>query len=181
MSLYEIVLIGIGLGMDAFSVSICKGLAMKDMSWKKAIVVGLYFGTFQALMPILGFCIGIKFQKIIEGIGNWIAFAILSIIGINMIRETNKAEVETINDSINIKTMLILALATSIDALAVGATFAILKYNIINATITIGIITFIMSLFGVKIGNVLGERLKDSAEKLGGAILISIGVKLLIA
>ena len=181
MSLYEIVLIGIGLGMDAFSVSICKGLAMKEMNWKKAIAVGMYFGTFQALMPIFGFIIGMKFQNIIEGIGNWIAFAILSLIGINMIREANKDEFETINDSINIKTMLVLALATSIDALAVGATFAILKYSIINAAITIGIITFIMSLFGVKIGNLLGEKLKDSAEKLGGAILISIGVKLLIA
>ena len=180
MNYFEILLIGIGLGMDALSVSVCKGLAMKKMNWNKAIKIGLYFGLFQALMPVLGFTLGVKFQKIVESLSHWISFGLLEIIGINMIREALKNENSSLDDNVTLKEMLVLAIATSIDALAVGITFAILKVNIITTAIIIGITTFLMSVLGVKIGNKLGSKLKYKAEILGGIILITIGIKLLI-
>lgn len=180
MSFFEILLIGIGLGMDALSVSICKGLAMKKMNWKKSIIIGLYFGTFQALMPILGFFIGTNFQYLVDKISQLVAFFLLTIIGINMIRESWKNENKQINDSVKFNSMIILALATSIDALTAGISLAILKVNILNTSIIIGIATFIMSVCGVKVGNLIGEKIRGKAEVLGGIILITMGIKVLI-
>ena len=180
MSLIEIILIGIGLAMDAFAVSICKGLAMKKMSWKNAIIIAGYFGIFQAIMPLIGFLLGTRFAGAIEKVDHWIAFILLTVIGINMIKEALKSTEESMNDKIDVKTMLILAIATSIDALAVGITFAFLKVNILISIIIIGTITFIISLIGVKLGNVFEGKLKDKAEILGGIILIGIGLKILL-
>lgn len=180
MSILEIILIGIGLAMDAFAVSICKGLAMKKMNWKSAIIIALYFGIFQAVMPLIGFLLGTNFANAIQNIDHWIAFILLSVIGLNMIKEAIHPSDENMNDRIDIKTMLILAIATSIDALAVGITFAFLKVNIFTSISIIGIITFIISLIGVKIGNVFENKLKNKAEILGGIILILIGLKILL-
>ena len=180
MKFYEIVLIGIGLGMDAFSVSISKGLDMKSMNWNKAIIVGTYFGLFQAVMPIIGFYLGMNFQFIIRKYSSIIAFVILSLIGINMIIETIKNKHEKIDASIDFKSMFVLSLATSIDALAVGITLAILNMRIFEISVIIGIITFGMSVLGVKIGFILGEKLKNSAGLMGGSILIMIGIKMLV-
>lgn len=180
MSLIEIILISIGLGMDAFAVAICKGLAMKKMNWKKAIIIAIYFGTFQAIMPFVGYMLGIRFEKAIEEIDHWIALILLSAIGINMIKEGIKKEKENIDDDIRFKKMIVLAIATSIDALAVGVTFAFLRVKIITPLISIGAITFIMSFIGVKIGNYFKDKFKEKAEILGGIILIMMGVKILI-
>lgn len=181
MSLIEIVLIGIGLGMDAFSVSICKGLEMKEMNWKKANLIGAYFGFFQALMPILGFMCGKNLKETLNSITHIISFSILSTIGIKMIYDTIKKESHTVSDSLKFKEMIILSLATSIDALAVGVSFAILEVKILRTTLIIGIITFAMSALGVKIGNTIGKKLEYKAEILGGVILIAIGIKILIS
>ncbi len=180
MKFYETLLISIGLGMDAMAVSICKGLAMKKMDWKKATIIGLYFGIFQMIMPIIGYILGSKFEKIIESMDHWIAFGLLLIIGLNMIKEGIRNKTENIDDKVDFKTMIILAIATSIDALAVGVSFALLKVKIFVPSIIIGIITFIMSIIGVKVGNVFEDKLKDKAEILGGIILILIGIKIVI-
>lgn len=180
MSLLEIILISIGLAMDAFAVAICKGLAMKHGSTKKGIIIALYFGIFQALMPFIGFILGIKFEKAIEILDHWIAFILLSAIGINMIKESLKNENNNIDDDVSFKSMFILALATSIDALAVGVTFAFLRVEIIIPLISIGVITFAISFLGVKIGNKFGSRLKNKSEILGGIILIFMGLKILL-
>lgn len=180
MSIIEIILISIGLGMDAFAVSICKGLSMKKMNWKKAFIIGAYFGVFQALMPFIGYELGINFKDAIQEIDHWIAFFLLASIGINMIREALKKEDDDANDDVGFKTMIVLALATSIDALAVGVTFAFLEVQIIIPIIMIGIITFAMSVIGVKIGNYFKDKFKDKAEILGGIILIGMGAKILI-
>ena len=166
--------------MDAFAVAICKGLSMSKMNWKKASIIGLYFGGFQALMPLIGYLLGINFQEKITSIDHWIAFILLGIIGINMIKEAISKDSEKQNDSIKFKDMLILAVATSIDALAVGITFAFLKVNILLAISLIGIITFIISVFGVKIGNVFGDKYEKKAEFAGGIILILLGTKILL-
>ena len=181
MNCIEILLIGIGLGMDAMSVSICKGLSMQKMEWKKAIVIGLYFGFFQALMPFLGFTLGAKFHNLIDNLSHWIAFGMLEVIGGNMIIQSFKSDEEKIGDDIKFKEMIVLAIATSIDALAVGVTFAILEVNIIKTSIIIGITTFVMSVLGVKIGKGLSGKLKYNAEILGGIILITMGIKILIS
>ena len=180
MSLLEIILIGIGLAMDAFAVSICKGLSMKKMNWKKAIIVGLYFGFFQGLMPVIGYFLGTNFESYITSIDHWIAFILLATIGINMLKEAFSKDCEDNNDSVDFKTMIILAIATSIDALAVGITFAFLKTNILISTIIIGILTFVISLIGVKLGNKFGDKYERKAEVVGGLILILIGVKILL-
>lgn len=180
MGLVELIVLSIGLAMDAFAVAICKGLSMTKMKWKNAIIIAAYFGVFQALMPILGFLLGINFQNKITKIDHWIAFILLLGIGVNMITEALSNEKEESNDSIKFKDMLILAIATSIDALAVGITFAFLKVNIILSSSLIGIITFIISMIGVKIGNVFGDRYKQKAELSGGIILILLGVKILL-
>ena len=180
MGVLEIVLIAIGLAMDAFAVSICKGLSMKKMSWKKALIVALYFGLFQGLMPVIGFLLGTSFESLVTKIDHWIAFGLLMIIGINMLKEAFGNESENCNDNVDFKTMVVLAIATSIDALAVGITFAFLKTNIILAALVIGIITFAICIIGVKIGNKFGDKYERKAETVGGLILIFIGIKILL-
>lgn len=182
MSLLEIVLIGVGLSMDAFAVSICKGLAVKKLYIKQAFIVGLYFGGFQALMPLIGYGLGVSFCNQIENYDHWVAFILLVLIGINMIREGcgGCEEGEECCPIFSLKAMLVLAIATSIDALAVGVTFAFLGINIFIAIAVIGITTFVISIAGVKIGNVFGARYKSKAEIVGGVILILIGVKILL-
>lgn len=176
----EILLISIGLAMDAFAVSICKGLSFKTMSWKKAIIVGLYFGFFQALMPLIGYFLGATFESVVTKVDHWIAFILLGIIGINMIKEAFGNDEENQNDKVDFKTMIMLAIATSIDALAVGITFAFLKVNMVIATIMIGIVTFGICVIGVKIGNKFGDKYERKAEVVGGLILIFMGIKILL-
>ena len=166
--------------MDSFAVAICKGLAMKNMQMRKAIIIGLYFGIFQAVMPIIGYFLGVNFQNVIEKIDHWIAFVFLGAIGVNMIKHAFSKEEEHFDENVNFKTMVVLAIATSIDALAVGITFAFLKVNIILAVNIIGIIAFILSIIGVKIGNVFGNKYERISEICGGCILIFMGVKTLI-
>lgn len=180
MSLLEILLISIGLAMDAFAVSICKGLAMRKMNWKKAIIIGLYFGIFQAIMPIIGYYIGGSFQSLVTNIDHWIILGLLVFIGGNMIKESFENEKAEANDNIDIKTMMILAIATSIDALAVGITFAFFEIDLISVVLAIGIITFILSVIGVKIGNKFGAKYERKSEFVGGLILIIIGIKVLM-
>ena len=180
MDILEILLIAIGLAMDAFTVSICKGLSMKKMSWKKAIIVGLYFGIFQALMPIIGYFLGSTFEDLVTHIDHWIAFVLLVAIGRNMLKEAFANHSENCNDNVDFKTMSILAIATSIDALAIGITFAFLQVNIWISAIIIGIVTFAISIIGVKIGNEFGDRYERRAETVGGFILIFMGVKILL-
>ena len=176
----EILLISIGLAMDAFAVSICKGLSMRTMNWKKTIIIGLYFGIFQALMPVIGYFLGATFESLVTKIDHWIAFVLLVFIGSNMLKETFGKNEEQHDDSVDFKTMLILAIATSIDALAVGITFAFLQVNIILAVTMIGIVTFVISVIGVKIGNKFGNKYERNAEFVGGLILIFMGVKILL-
>ena len=179
MSIVELFLIAVGLSMDAFAVSICKGLSMRQMSWKNACKAGLYFGGFQALMPTIGYLLGSGFQDKITKIDHWIAFILLAIIGLNMIRESREEESD-IDDSFDVKTMLLLAVATSIDALAAGVSFAFLQVNILMAVCFIGCTTFVFGIAGVRIGNVFGNRYKSRAEVAGGLILILMGMKILL-
>ena len=158
MGLIELFLIAVGLSMDAFAVSVCKGLAMPKCTFKKAAIVGLWFGGFQALMPAIGYILGAQFQEAIASIDHWIAFVLLALIGGNMIHEALDNDEEEADASLDVKPMFLLAVATSIDALAIGITFAFLKVNIIPAVCFIGIVTFIISFAGVKIGNVFGAR-----------------------
>ncbi len=180
MGLIELFLIAVGLSMDAFAVSVCKGLAMPKCTFKKAAIVGLWFGGFQALMPAIGYILGAQFQETIASIDHWIAFVLLALIGGNMIHEALDNDEEEADASLDVKTMFLLAVATSIDALAIGITFAFLKVNIIPAVCFIGIVTFIISFAGVKIGNVFGVRYKNKAEIVGGVILILLGLKILL-
>ena len=180
MGIFEIIVIGFGLSMDAFAVSVCKGLSMKKMNWKNAIIIAVYFGFFQAFMPIIGYLLGNSFSVIVQNIDHWIAFILLAIIGGNMIKESTDDELEKRNDKIDFKTMFILAIATSIDALAVGITFAFFKVNVIFSVLIIGFITFVLSILGVIIGNKFGDKLQNKAEFTGGIILILIGLKILL-
>ena len=180
MGLIELFLIAVGLSMDAFAVSVCKGLAMPKCTFKKAAIVGLWFGGFQALMPAIGYVLGAQFQETIASIDHWIVFVLLALIGGNMIHEALDNDEEEADASLDVKTMFLLAVATSIDALAIGITFAFLKVNIIPAVCFIGIVTFIISFAGVKIGNVFGARYKNKAEIVGGVILILLGLKILL-
>ena len=180
MGLIELFLIAVGLSMDAFAVSVCKGLAMPKCTFKKAAIVGLWFGGFQALMPAIGYVLGAQFQETIASIDHWIAFVLLALIGGNMIHEALDNDEEEADASLDVKTMFLLAVATSIDALAIGITFAFLKVNIIPAVCFIGIVTFIISFAGVKIGNIFGARYKNKAEIVGGIILILLGLKILL-
>lgn len=183
MNFLELIILAIGLSMDAFAVAIGKGLSMKKSDFKKALIVGLYFGGFQAGMPLIGYLLGTQFESKITAIDHWIAFALLSFIGINMIREalSDDDDDEADTASLAFKNMIILSIATSIDALAVGVTFAFLKVNILFAVTTIGICTFLLSAMGVKLGSVLGNKYKSRAEILGGIILIAMGLKILIS
>lgn len=180
MSLIELFLIAVGLSMDAFAVAICKGLSMRKLNPHHAVIIGLYFGGFQALMPLVGYLLGVNFQESITAFDHWIAFILLAIIGGNMIKEALNSEEESCDASVAFRDMLVLAVATSIDALAVGVTFAFLRVNIIPAVSFIGVITFTLSIIGVKVGNIFGTRYKSKAEIAGGVILIGIGLKLLI-
>ena len=177
MGIIELILLSIGLGMDAFAVSVCKGISMKKMNWKKACIIGLYFGGFQA---VIGYFFGSSFESIITNIDHWIAFILLAIIGAKMIQEAFQKEEEEYNEDISVKTMIVLSIATSIDALAVGITFAFLKENLLLAITLIGTITFILSVIGTKIGNRFGDKYKSKAELAGGIILIIIGLKILL-
>lgn len=179
MGIWELFVIAVGLSMDAFAVSISKGLTMKKMNWKNGVLAGIYFGGFQALMPLLGYFLGIRFSHLITSIDHWIAFVLLSIIGVNMILESRKCTCEEVDDSFGFKSMLVLAVATSIDALAVGITLAFLKVDILPAVSFIGLTTFFLSLAGIKIGNVFGCKYKAKAEVAGGLILILMGLKIL--
>lgn len=180
MNFTEIFLIGISLAVDAFAVSICKGLSMKKYEVKKGLIIGIYFGIFQGIMPIIGYLLGTTFENLITSIDHWIAFVLLLTIGANMIREALSKYEETNNDKVDIRTMIPLAVATSIDALAIGITFAFLKVNILTATIIITITTFILSNIGTKIGNKFGIKYKNKAELIGGLILIIMGIKILL-
>ena len=181
MGIVELFVLAVGLSMDAFAVSVCKGLAMEKCSFKKAAVCGIWFGGFQALMPLLGYLLGYQFRGYITAIDHWIAFVLLSVIGGNMIREALSKEVCQENDSLDWKTMLLMAVATSIDALAVGITFAFLPdTNILAAVLFIGLITFSLSTAGAKIGNIFGAKYKSKAELAGGLILILLGAKILL-
>ena len=179
MSLWELFAIAVGLSMDAFAVAICKGLSVCKVKPKHGWIVGLYFGGFQALMPLLGYFLGVQFQSLITDVDHWIAFVLLALIGANMIREA-LGEEECVDASFSAKTMLPLAVATSIDALAVGVTFAFLKVQIIPAVSFIGIVTFLLSALGLLVGNFFGAKFKSKAEFFGGVVLIAMGIKILL-
>lgn len=179
MGYLELFLVALGLSMDACAVAISKGLSMRKMSYKGALVIGLFFGGFQALMPLLGFFIGYYFESLITSIDHWVAFILLAFIGLNMIKES-RGPCEIVDESFNLKETLLLSLATSIDAFAVGISFAFLEVDIFPAITLIGITTLICSFLGVKIGNVFGECYKSRAELAGGIILILIGMKILL-
>lgn len=189
MDLFTLIFLAIGLSMDAFAVSICKGLAMPKLSFRHMAIVGAWFGGFQALMPLTGYLLGIQFARLINSIAPWIAFVLLAIIGANMIRESFSKEDKEETDALGFKTMLIMAIATSIDALAVGITFACIPVKIIigsqfiNTLLGVSVIgstTFLLSMFGVKIGNLFGARYKNKAELAGGIILILLGIKIIL-
>ena len=182
MTFLELLLIAIGLSMDAFSVSICKGLTTKKFSWRMALICGLWFGFFQALMPTIGYYLGAQFQEMIEAYDHWIAFGLLFLIGANMIREAiwGKKEEGERNGALDVKTMFLLAIATSIDALAVGVSFACIQVQLWSSVLIIGLTTFLFSVLGVKIGNVFGSKYEKSAGIVGGIILILIGLKILL-
>lgn len=180
MGVLSLFVLAVGLSMDAFAVSICKGLAMQKLTLRKAVIVGLWFGIFQALMPLAGYFLGINFAAKITSIDHWIAFVLLAFIGVNMVREAFSKGEEKQNDSLAWKEMFVLAIATSIDALACGITFAFLEVNIWIAISFIGLITFMISVGGVKVGNVFGTKYKNKAELAGGIILILLGIKILL-
>ena len=171
-------ILAVGLAMDAFAVSICKGLSLGRTRLGHCVTAGVYFGGFQALMPLVGYLLGIRFQVLIQSIDHWIAFILLFIIGFNMIREAR--EEEECSAAMDFRAMLPLAVATSIDALAVGVTFAFLNVDIVPAVTFIGVVTFVMSAVGIKIGSAFGIRYKAKAEILGGAVLILMGLKILL-
>ena len=179
MDLLTLLTLAVGLAMDAFAVSICKGLAMREKVLKKGIIVGLWFGGFQALMPTIGFFLGTQFKDQITSIDHWIAFVLLGLIGINMVKEALSNDEEQADDSIAVKEMFMFAVATSIDALAVGITFAFLNVHIVSAASMIGVCTFLISFAGVKIGNIFGTKYRSKAELAGGIILILLGFKIL--
>ena len=180
MNFATLLLLAIGLSMDAFAVSVCKGLSLKRTSLRAYLAVGLWFGGFQALMPIVGYYLIFHFKNYVTAIDHWIAFALLAIIGINMIREALSGKEESANASLDFKTMLLLAIATSIDALAVGISFACLEVNLLPAVTIIGLTTFILSDVGLKVGSLFGLRYKSKAEIVGGVILLLLGVKILL-
>lgn len=180
MGFWELLLLAVGLSMDAFAVSICKGLAMEKVTWRHALIPGLWFGGFQGLMPALGWLLGSRFAGYITAVDHWIAFALLGVLGFNMLREARSGETEEADSSLAFRVMLAMAVATSIDALAVGITFAFLEVTILHAVTFIALVTFVISALGVKIGSLFGTRYKSRAEALGGCILILLGVKILL-
>lgn len=179
MGLWELFVIALGLSMDAFAVSICKGLSTKRCSIKHMMICGLYFGLFQGAMPLIGYLLGSQFESLVSAIAPYIAFALLAMIGYNMIREAREDD-ETVDDDFSMKAMIPLAVATSIDALAIGVSFAFLQVNIIPAVSFIGVTTFVCCMFGVKIGSIFGSKYKQGAEFFGGLVLILMGFKILM-
>lgn len=196
MGLLELFILAVGLSMDAFAVSICKGLALPKINLKSSVIVGLWFGFFQGFMPLIGYLLGVNFRQYIVSIDHWIAFVLLAFIGGNMIKEALSkddeeealgaeseycvASEDNMKEILGAKSMFLLAIATSIDALAMGVTFAFLNVNIVPAVCFIGVVTFTFSAVGVKIGNVFGLKYKSKAEIAGGIILILLGCKILI-
>ena len=181
MGLLELFVLAVGLSMDAFAVAICKGLATERVKPTHMIISGTWFGGFQALMPFIGYILGKSFEKYVTAFDHWIAFVLLGAIGINMIKEAFSKEENSADCDFSFKTMLIMAIATSIDALAVGITFALLPdVNILAAVLFIGIVTFTFSAIGVKLGSVFGGKYKSKAEFAGGAILVILGFKILV-
>lgn len=180
MGLWELFVIAIGLSMDAFAVSICKGLSVKTCSIKHMLICGLYFGVFQAVMPLIGYLLGTRFEALVTSIAPFIAFALLALIGINMLREARSNEAESVDDDFSVKAMVPLAVATSIDALAVGVSFALLQVQIVPAVSFIGVTTFVCCMTGVKIGHLFGSKYQKQAEFFGGLVLIVMGIKILI-
>ena len=179
MRFSELLLVAIGLSMDAFAVSVCKGLSLPRLRVKHALLAGLYFGGFQFMMPVLGWLLGYRFETLIVSVDHWIAFILLGLIGLNMIRESF-SDAEKLDDDFGFRTMVLLAVATSIDALAVGVTFAFLEVRILPAAGLIGLTTFLLSAAGIYIGHVFGARYKAGAERLGGVILVLMGLKILL-
>ena len=182
MSLTELFVIAVGLSMDAFAVAVCKGLSVQKLKIKHIFSTGLWFGGFQGLMPLAGYLLGSAFRKFITPVDHWVAFVLLGIIGINMIKESRSEKEDCCDDSsFSFKSMLVMAVATSIDALAVGITFALLpRVNITAAVLFIGVVTFVLSCIGIKIGNIFGAKFKSKAELAGGVILILMGTKILL-
>lgn len=182
----ELLLMGIGLAMDAFAVSICKGLSMRRVNKKQAVVIGLFFGGFQGLMPFVGWVLGNQFEQYITNVDHWIAFILLGFIGGKMILEAIKPgeacdEIKELDAPLDLKELCILAIATSIDALAVGITFAFLSYPIVEAVSIIGVVTFLICITGVYVGNFFGSKYKNKAEFAGGAILVILGLRILLS
>ena len=180
MGIWELLLLSVGLAMDAFAVSVCKGLAMDRITLSRACIPGLWFGGFQGLMPLIGWFLGSRFAAYITAVDHWIAFVLLVIIGGNMVREAVKGEEEEADSSLGFKTMLGMAIATSIDALAVGVTFAFLSVSILPAVSVIALVTFVISAVGVAIGGVFGAKFQSKAQIFGGVILILLGLKILL-
>lgn len=179
MSILDLFILAVGLSMDAFAVSVCKGLSLGKIKPKHMCIAGAWFGGFQALMPLIGYFLGSFFSEMIEKYDHWVAFVLLAIIGGNMIKESFDKD-EKVDSSMDVKSMLLLAIATSIDALAVGVTFAFLQVQIVPAVSFIGVITFIFSAVGVKIGSLFGTKYKSKAELFGGIVLVLIGIKILL-
>ena len=180
MGFWELVVLAVGLSMDAFAVSICKGLALQRVSWKECCIAGAWFGGFQALMPLLGYLLGTQFERLVTSVDHWITFVLLGIIGGNMIREALSKDEDKLDGSLAFKAMLLLAIATSIDALAVGITFAFLQVAIVPSITIIGLTTFVISFAGVAVGHFFGARFEKPATIVGGVVLILIGVKILL-
>ena len=179
MSIWDLFILAVGLSMDAFAVSVCKGLSLGKIKPKHMCIAGAWFGGFQALMPLIGYFLGSFFAEMIEKYDHWVAFVLLAIIGGNMIKESFDKD-EKVDSSMDVKSMLLIAIATSIDALAVGVTFAFLQVQIVPAVSFIGVITFIFSAVGVKIGSLFGTKYKSKAELFGGIVLVLIGIKILL-
>lgn len=180
MGIAELVIIAVGLSMDAFAVSIGKGLSLKQIKLRHVLSVGLWFGGFQALMPLIGYLLGATFTAVVSDFDHWVAFFLLGIIGFNMIRDSFSKEEEKHDDDFSFRTMLMLAVATSIDALAVGVSFAFLSVDLWISVALIGIITAAFSAVGLKIGNIFGNKYKSKAEFTGGVVLVLMGVKILV-
>lgn len=179
MNFTKLLIIAFSLSMDAFAVAICKGLSVKKATVRQYLIVGIYFGLFQAVMPTLGFWLADKFQHLITSASHWIAFVLLVLIGANMIKESFE-ESEELDDSFGFRTMLPLAVATSIDAMAVGVSFALIEVDILPAVLIIGCTTFVLSALGLKIGNIFGTKYKSKAELVGGIVLILMGIELVL-
>ena len=179
MTLFDLILIAISLSMDAFAVSICKGLSVHKVSFAHAMTCGLWFGGFQFLMPTLGFFLGARFAVVLTNFGPWVAFVLLAIIGVNMVRESFGGD-EKLDDDYSAKAMLPLAVATSIDAFAVGVSFAAMQVNILPAAGLIGCITCLLSATGVRVGALFGDKYRAPSERIGGIVLILIGLKTLL-